>query len=89
LESSFFVSKSIFKSLYLSTSIMGRTRYTNPWVPKGHTHVTCNELARELVTLHPLPVHLHYYISIYKISLHNIMNTEVTKLIQGMNSRCI
>jgi hypothetical protein len=30
----------IFESLYLSTSIMGRTRYTNPWVPEGHIHVT-------------------------------------------------
>jgi hypothetical protein len=40
LEPSFFVSKSIFESLCLSTSIMGRTRYTNPWVPKGHIHVT-------------------------------------------------
>jgi hypothetical protein len=39
-EPSFFVSKSIFESLYLSTSLMGRTRYTNPWVPEGHTHVT-------------------------------------------------
>jgi hypothetical protein len=29
----------IFESLYLSTSIMGRTQYTNPWVPEGHTHV--------------------------------------------------
>jgi hypothetical protein len=39
LEPSFFVSKSIFESLYLSTSMMGRTRYTNPWVPEGHTHI--------------------------------------------------
>jgi hypothetical protein len=29
----------IFESLYLSTSLMGRTRYTNPWVPEGHIHV--------------------------------------------------
>jgi hypothetical protein len=40
LEPSFFVSKLISESLYLSTSLMGQTRYTNPWVPKGHTHVT-------------------------------------------------
>jgi hypothetical protein len=40
LESSFFVFKSIFESLYLSTSLMGRTRYTNLWVPEGHTLVT-------------------------------------------------
>jgi hypothetical protein len=33
LEPSFFISKSIFKSLYLSTSLMGWTRYTNLWVP--------------------------------------------------------
>jgi hypothetical protein len=39
LEHSFFVFKSIFESLYLSTSIMDRTRYTNLWVPEGHTHV--------------------------------------------------
>jgi hypothetical protein len=39
LEFPFFVSKSIFESLYLSTSIIGRTRYTNPWVPEGRTHV--------------------------------------------------
>jgi hypothetical protein len=30
----------IFESLFQSTSIMGRTRYTNPWVPEGHTHVS-------------------------------------------------
>jgi hypothetical protein len=30
----------LVESLYLSTSIMGRTRYTNPWVPEVHTHVT-------------------------------------------------
>jgi hypothetical protein len=30
----------IFESLYLSTSLMGRTRYTNLWVPKGHIHVS-------------------------------------------------
>jgi hypothetical protein len=29
--------------MYLSTSIMGRTRYTNPWVPKGHTLVSRGE----------------------------------------------
>jgi hypothetical protein len=29
----------IFESLYLSTSLMGRTRYTNPWVPEGHIHI--------------------------------------------------
>jgi hypothetical protein len=40
LEPSFFVPKSIFESLDLSTSMMGRTRYTNPWVPKGQTHVS-------------------------------------------------
>jgi hypothetical protein len=42
LEPSFFASKSIFKSLYRSTSLMGRTRYTNPWVPEGHTYVNLN-----------------------------------------------
>jgi hypothetical protein len=26
--------------VYLSTSIMGWTRYINPWVPEGHIHVT-------------------------------------------------
>jgi hypothetical protein len=31
----------IFESLYLSTSIIGRAQYTNPWVPEGHIHVTC------------------------------------------------
>jgi hypothetical protein len=40
LESSFFYSKSTFESLYLSTSLMGRTRYTNPRVPEGHTLVS-------------------------------------------------
>jgi hypothetical protein len=30
----------IFESLYLSTTIMGWTRYTNPWIPEGHTHVS-------------------------------------------------
>jgi hypothetical protein len=40
LEPSFFVSKSILESLYLSTFLMGRTRYTNQWVPEGHIHVT-------------------------------------------------
>jgi hypothetical protein len=40
LEPSFFVSKSISESLFRSTSLMGRTRYTNPWVPEGHTHVS-------------------------------------------------
>jgi hypothetical protein len=30
----------IFESLYLYTSIMGRTRYTNLWIPEGHTHVS-------------------------------------------------
>jgi hypothetical protein len=40
LEPAFFVSKSIFESLYLSTSLMGRTWYTNLWVPEGHIHVS-------------------------------------------------
>jgi hypothetical protein len=40
LEPSFFVSKSIFESFCRSTSLMGRTRYTNPRVPKGHIHVS-------------------------------------------------
>jgi hypothetical protein len=35
-----FISKSIFESLFRSTSIMGRTWYTNPWVSEGHTHVS-------------------------------------------------
>jgi hypothetical protein len=43
LEPSFFVSKSIFESLLRSTSLMGQTRYTNPWVPKGHTHVSIRQ----------------------------------------------
>jgi hypothetical protein len=30
LESSFFYSKSTFESLFLSSSLMGRARYTNP-----------------------------------------------------------
>jgi hypothetical protein len=30
----------IFESLCLSTSLMGRARYTNPRVPEGHTHVS-------------------------------------------------
>jgi hypothetical protein len=30
----------IFESLSLSTSLMGQTRYTNPWVPEGHIHVS-------------------------------------------------
>jgi hypothetical protein len=30
---------SLVESLCRSTSIMGRTRYTNPWVPEGHAHV--------------------------------------------------
>jgi hypothetical protein len=30
----------IFESLYLSTSLIGRARYTNPRVPEGHTLVT-------------------------------------------------
>jgi hypothetical protein len=30
----------IFESLYLSTSLMGRARYTNPRVPEGHIHVS-------------------------------------------------
>jgi hypothetical protein len=29
----------IFESLYRSTSLMGRTRYTNPWVLEGHTDI--------------------------------------------------
>jgi hypothetical protein len=29
----------IFESLFQSTFIMGRTQYTNPWVPEGHIHV--------------------------------------------------
>jgi hypothetical protein len=40
LEFPFFVSKSIFESLFWSTSTMGRTQYTNPWVLKEHTQVT-------------------------------------------------
>jgi hypothetical protein len=49
LELPFFVPKSIFESLYLSTSIMGRTRYTNLWVPEGHTHVTMRMVAEMVV----------------------------------------
>jgi hypothetical protein len=30
----------IFESLCRSTSLMGRTRYTKPWVPEGHVHVS-------------------------------------------------
>jgi hypothetical protein len=40
LEPSFFYSKSIFESLFWSISIMGRTRYTNLRVPKGHSLIT-------------------------------------------------
>jgi hypothetical protein len=40
LEPSFFYSKLTFESLFLSSSLMGRTRYINPWVPKGHTLVS-------------------------------------------------
>jgi hypothetical protein len=35
----------IFESLYLSTSLMSQTRYTNQRVPNGHTHVN-RQLAR-------------------------------------------
>jgi hypothetical protein len=47
LEPSFFVSKSILESLYLSTSLMGQTRYTNQWVPEGHIHVRYHYALRQ------------------------------------------
>jgi hypothetical protein len=30
----------IFESLYVFTSIISQTRYTNLWIPEGHTHVS-------------------------------------------------
>jgi hypothetical protein len=30
----------LIESLYRSTSIMGQTRYTNPWLPEGHAHIS-------------------------------------------------
>ena len=37
----------IFESLYLSTSLMGRARYTNPRVPEGHILVTKTTVASD------------------------------------------
>jgi hypothetical protein len=44
--------------LYLFTSLMGRTRYTNLWVPEGHTHISeymldaAVEILQLLILLH-------------------------------------